>query len=149
MSCTMGCLLSRLYDKSLRTRGSRKRALKYRLDDEEVETKTLSPSSTTVPNYSASSTTEAAPSKAVSKAKPEAPKKEYSWDKRRKLDPKDFALRPASKHDLCSYLHPRHDAAGRARRMRLAERRARILVIREERANRSISTLAGPSLPSS
>lgn len=86
----MGCLLSRLYDNSLRTRGSRKRALKYRLDDEEVETKTLSPSSTTVPNYSASSTTEAAPSKAVSKAKPEAPKKEYSWDKRRKLDPKDF-----------------------------------------------------------
>ena len=65
----MGCLLSRLYDNSLRTRGSRKRALKYRLDDEEVETKTLSPSSTTVPNYSASSTTEAAPSKAVSKAK--------------------------------------------------------------------------------
>ncbi|QDZ21282.1 XRP2-like protein [Chloropicon primus] len=89
----MGCLLSRLYDSSLRTRAARSRSHKYRLNDpEEVETKTLSPSSTSVPNYSASSGNEAPKPKSSPTVvrKDEAPKKEYSWDKRRKLDPKDF-----------------------------------------------------------
>lgn len=84
----MGCLLSKLYDKGLRKRVL-KRSQKYRLNDEEVETKTLSPSSATVPNYSSSSTARATSGSTAAPPQGE-PKKEYSWDKRRKLDPKDF-----------------------------------------------------------
>ena len=83
----MGCLLSKLYDKSLRARAGR-RSMKYRLNDEanlDTETNSLRPTPVSVPDFSSSNTASNNKKKAG-----DQPKKEYSWDKRRKLDPKDF-----------------------------------------------------------
>ena len=97
----MGCLLSRFYDKSLKYRAKRrslKSASKYKLGNDSggdgflstiTAEKKESKDDVTRPS-SSSLGQKPLPRKISTKkdAKPE--KKEYSWEKRRKLDPKDF-----------------------------------------------------------